>query len=324
MSRVCRCHAFLSALCMFASVHAYGAAPSNYPEKPIRVITGAPVGSGSDVLMRLIAQQMSESLGRSVVVDNRTGAVGSIALELAAGAAPDGYTLMICSTQNFTGMLLKTVHTDIPKVLSPISMLGVTPYLLVVTPSLPPNSVKEFIEYAKSKPLVYASSGVGSAVHLAMELFKSMAKVQMSHVPYKGSSQSVVDLMSGRVQVAFTNTLTATPLVKGGKLKALGITSAKRSANLPGIPTISESGVTGYESSTWYGLFAPIRTTTPVMNRIHSTITRITEKPEMREKLSGMGIEPPETLRPEQMSRMIDGELKMYSKVIREADIKAE
>ena len=130
--------------------------------------------------------------------------------------------------------------------------------------------------------------------------------------------------MSGRVQVAFTNTLTATPLVKSGKLKALGITSAKRSANLPGIPTIAEGGVAGYESSTWYGLFAPMKTPAPVMNRLHTTLSGLLEKAEMREKLSGMGIEPPEMLRPEQMSRMIDGELQMYSKVIREADIRAE
>ena len=259
-----------------------------------------------------------------MLVDNRTGAVGSIALDLAARAAPDGYTLMICSTQNFTAMLLGTVNTDIPKTLTPIALLGSTPYLLITTPSLPVSSVKELRAYAKTTPLVYASSGTGSAVHLAMELFKSMAGLDMMHVPYKGSSQSLLDIMSGRVQVAMTNTLTATPLVKGNKIKALAITSAQRSTSFPDLPTISEAGVKGYESSTWYGLFAPIKTPAPIVLWLNGEVKQVLGKSDLKARLIESGVEPPAPSSPAEVRQMIAKELDTWGKVIKAAGIKAE
>ena len=197
------------------------AATAPYPVKPIRVLIPSPPGSGSDVMTRAVTQKLSERLGQSVVADNRAGAAGGIALETLSHATPDGYTIGTLSAQNVTGMLLKTVPVDIPNVLAPVALMISQPYLLVVTPSLPASSVKELIALAKQKPLVYASSGVGTVVHLGMEMLKSMTDIDMTHVPYKGSGLSMIDLMSGRVHLAITNTLTATPLVRSGRIRAL-------------------------------------------------------------------------------------------------------
>ena len=304
--------------------HGQQKSPDGYPARPVRILTGAPVGTGSDILIRIVAQQLGERWGKSALVDNRTGAVGSIALDLAARAAPDGYPLMICSTQNFTAMLLGTVAIDIPKALAPIALLGETPYMLITTPALPVASVKELRDLAKSKPLIYASSGTGSAVHLAMELFKSMAGLDLMHVPYKGSSQSLIDIMSGRVHVAMTNTLTATPLVKAGKIKALAITSARRSANFPELPTISEAGVKGYQSSTWYGLFAPIKTPPAIIAWLNGEVGQVMAKPDLRARLTESGVEPPAASSPPEIRKMIARELDTWGKVIKSAGIKAE
>ncbi|MGZ5093540.1 MAG: Bug family tripartite tricarboxylate transporter substrate binding protein [Burkholderiales bacterium] len=199
--------------------------------------------------MRLLAHRLSDRLPSGVVIENRPGAVGAIALEMAANATPDGYTLMSLSTQNLTAMLLKTVRTDISNAFAPVAQTTLQPYLLVVYSALPVATVTQLIAYAKAKPLVYASSGTGSAVHLGMELLKSMARLEMTHVPYKGSGLSMIDLMSGRLQLAITNTVTASPLVKNGRIKALAVTSA-----FPEPPTIAESGVqvTSSEAGTEY------------------------------------------------------------------------
>ena len=288
-----------------------------YPKKPIRVLVGTPAGSGSDVMTRAVAQKLSERLGQSVVVDNRAGASGAISLQMGAQATPDGYTLVTLSAQNVTAMLLGTVSTDISKELAPVCMLLSQPYMLVANPSLEANTVKELISLAKSKPLVYASSGVGTVVHLGMELFKAMAAVEMTHVPYKGSGLSMIDLMGGRVQLSITNTLTAGPLVRSGKLKALAITSPQRVQALPDLPTVAESGVPGYDLRSWYGFLAPKGTPAAITNVINRESIAVVNVPEMKARLAAEGADAASPNTPEQFRGFIDAETARWGKIIK-------
>src|SRR6185436_6158776 len=262
-------------------------------------------------------QKLSERLGQSVVVDNRAGAAGAISLHLAAQSAPDGYSLATLSAQNVTAMLLGTVTTNIPKALTPVVQMISQPYLMVATPSLPANSVKELIALARAKPLVYASSGVGTVVHLGMELFNSMAGVEMTHIPYRGSGLSMIDVMSGRVHLAITNTLTATPLVRGGKLKALAITSSRRAQAFRDLPTVAEAGVPGYELRSWYGLLAPNRTPAPLLAYLNREVTETMNAPEVREKLAADGAEAEGPNTPAQFREVIRAEIARWGKTIK-------
>lgn len=288
-----------------------------YPRKPVRVLVGSPAGSGSDLMMRAVAQKLTERWGQSVIVDNRAGAAGAISLQLATQAVPDGYTLATLSAQNVTAMILGTVTTDIPKELTPVVLMITQPYLMVATPSLPANSVKELIALAKAKPLVYASSGIGSVVHLGMELFKSMAGVEMTHIPYKGSGLSMIDVMSGRVQLAITNTLTATPLVRSGKLKALAITSPQRVQAMPELPTVSEAGVPGYELRSWYGLLVPNKTPPSLVLMLNREVSETMNAPEVRERLAADGAEAAAPNTPAQFRGLIAGEIVKWEKLIK-------
>ena len=300
------------------------AGPGGYPTKPVRVLVGSPAGSGSDVMMRAVAYKLSERLGQSVIVDNRPGATGGISLQVAAQGIPDGYTLATLSAQNVTAMLLGTVAIDIRRELTPIVLMISQPYLMVATPSLPANSVKELIALAKAKPLVYASSGTGSVVHLGMELFKSMAGVDMTHVPYKGSGVSMIDVMSGRVQLAITNVLTATPLVRGGKLKALAITSDRRVQAFADLPTVAEAGVPGYELRSWYGLLAPNRTPAPLLAYLNREVSETMNAPEVKEKLAGDGAEAAAPNTPAQFRAVIAREIAKWDKLIKTGVIKPQ
>jgi tripartite-type tricarboxylate transporter receptor subunit TctC len=298
--------------------------PAGYPTKPVRVLVGSPAGSGSDVMTRAVAQKLSERLGQSVIVDNRAGAAGAISLQLATQAAPDGYTLATLSAQNVTAMLLGTVTTNIPRELTPITLMISQPYLMVATPSLPAGSVKEVIALARAKPLVYASSGVGSVVHLGMELFKSMAGVEMTHIPYKGSGVSMIDLMSGRVQLAITNTLTATPLVRGGKIKAIAITSPQRVQAMPALPTIAESGVPGYELRSWYGMLAPNGTPAALVLGLNREIGAVMGSPEIKERLAADGAEAAPSNTPAQFRDLINSEIARWGKIIKSLGLKGQ
>jgi tripartite-type tricarboxylate transporter receptor subunit TctC len=287
----------------------------------VRVLVGSPAGSGSDVMMRAISLKLAERWGQSVVVDNRPGATGSISLQVAAQAVPDGYTLATLSAQNVTAMLLKTVTVDIPRELEPVVLMITQPYLLVVTPALPVTTVKELLALAKSKPLNYASSGTGSVVHLGMELFKHMGGVDMTHVPYKGSGVSMIDVMSGRVQLAITNTLTATPLVRSGRLRALAVTSSRRVQAFPDLPTIAEAGVPGYELRSWYGLVAPLRMAPSLVLQLNRDVSAQMNAPEVREKLAADGAEPAPADTPAQFRNVIAAEIARWNKVIKALNI---
>ena len=287
-----------------------------YPVKPVRIMVGSPAGSGSDLLARSAAQKLTERWGHTVVVDNRAGAAGGVALETAANAAADGYTLATLSAQNLTAMLLKTISVDIPNVFAPVAQMMGQPYLLVVTPSLPVNSVKELVVLARARPLVYASSGVGSVVHLGMELLKSLTGVDMSHVPYKGSGLSMIDVMGGRVHCAITNTPTAGPLVKNGRIRAIAITSAQRKSVFPDLPTVAESGVPGYELNSWYGMLAPLKTPSALVRALNADINAIMNSAEIREKLAADGAEAARANTPVQFKQIIDREVARWQKVI--------
>ena len=309
---------FLTALGMvFVLPAAAQSSLPGYPKKPIRVLVGTPAGSGSDVMTRAVAQKLSERIGQSVVVDNRAGASGAISLQMGAQATPDGYTLVTLSAQNVTAMLLGTVSTDITKDLAPVCMLLSQPYMMVANPTLEANTVKELIALAKSKPLVYASSGVGTVVHLGMELFKAMATIEMTHVPYKGSGLSMVDLMAGRVQLSITNTLTAGPLVRSGKLKALAITSPQRVPALPDLPTVAESGVPGYDLRSWYGFLAPKGTPASIITVINRESIAVVNAPEMKARLASEGADSAAPNSPEQFRSFIDAEAARWGKIIK-------
>jgi tripartite-type tricarboxylate transporter receptor subunit TctC len=304
-----------------AALQCAAAATAPYPIKPIRVLIPSPPGSGSDVMTRAVTQKLAERLGQPVVADNRAGAAGGIALETLSHATPDGYTIGTLSAQNVTGMLLKTVPVDIPNVLSPVALMISQPYLLVVTPALPASSVKELVALAKQKPLVYASSGVGTVVHLGMEMLKSMTDMDITHVPYKGSGLSMIDLMSGRVQLAITNTLTATPLVRSGRIRALAVTSPQRTKIMPELPTVAESGVPGYELRSWYGLVAPKKTSREMILTLNRAVAAVMTAPDVKERLAADGAEaaPPNT--PEEFAGVIAGEIKRWDAFLKRAKL---
>ena len=239
-------------------------AAQDYPLRPIRVLAPLPAGSGVDVVARLIATPLAQSVGQAVVVDNRPGAAGKIACELAARAAPDGYTLLLgnASTLAMLPNLDKRVEFDPVKSFAPIALISSSANVLVVHPAVAATSVSALITLAKAKPgaLNYGSAGAGNSTHLAAELFKLSAGVDLVHVPYKGTPPMITDLLSGRIQLSFTSLLSALPHVQQGRLRALGVTSVKRAASLPDVPTISEAGLKGYEMVVWQGILAPDRT----------------------------------------------------------------
>ena len=321
MKRVTHQFVLFVVLELAAALQCAAAATAPYPVKPIRVLIPSPPGSGSDVMTRAVTQKLAERLCQPVVADNRAGAAGGIALETLSHATPDGYTIGTLSAQNVTGMLLKTVPVDIPNVLSPVALMISQPYLLVVTPSLPASSVKELVALAKQKPLVYASSGVGTVVHLGMEMLKSMTDMDITHVPYKGSGLSMIDLMSGRVHLAITNTLTATPLVRSGRIRALAVTSPRRTPIMPDLPTVAESGVPGYELRSWYGLVAPKKTSREMILTLNRAVAAVMTAPEVKERLAADGAEaaPPNT--PEEFAGVIAGEIKRWDAFLKRAKL---
>ena len=291
------------------------------------MIVAYPPGGGTDIVGRMVAQKLGDALGQSVVVENRGGASGNIGTELAARAAPDGYTILMgnVAPNAINVSLFKSLPFDPIADFAPVSLVASTPNVLVVHPSTPARTVKEVIELARSKPgaLNFASAGVGSSSHLAGELFRTLAGAEIVHVPYKGAGPAMVDVLSGQVQLYFATMPAAMPHVKSGKLVAIAVTSAKRSPALPELPTIAESGVPGYEASTWYGLLAPAHTPGPVVARLHDATVKVLSEASLREKLADQGFEPIGDT-PEEFAAYIKSEIGKWGKVIRDAGIKAE
>ena len=271
------------------------AAGQGYPNKPIRVILASPAGGTPDVVARIVAPGMSALLGQQLVIDNRAGAGGLISTELTVRAVPDGYTLHITGPGALT--VLPHLRRDMPydalKDLAPISQLAIGPYLLLAHPSVGVSTVRELIARAKAEPgrLNYASAGNGTGNHLAMELFKSITRVDIVHVPYKGAPPAVTDLLAGNVGLMFNSIPPVLQHIKAGRLKLLGVSSARRSSTLPEAPTLDEAGAPGYELVTWFGLLAPARTPQPIVDRLNDVAARVLRTPEVRTQLENQGYE---------------------------------
>lgn len=277
-----------------AAVTAPAVEAQNYPTRPIRIIALSSPGSGPDIVGRLIGQKFTEAWGQQVIVDARPAATGIVGSEIAAHAAPDGYTLLIVTSQ---AVIVSVMYDKLPYNLArdfaPISYVASTPFILAVNPSVPANSIKELIALAKAKPgqLRYGSGGSGSPPHLSTEIFRSMTGIDILHVPYKGITPAMIDAVSGQVQFVISVIPAVLPTIRSGKLRALGISSAKRSALVPDIPTIAES-VPGYEFIGWYSLFAPAKTPQPVLAMLNTELVRMLETQEFRERFSALGAEP--------------------------------
>ena len=297
-----------------------------YPEHPVRVIVTFPAGGGTDIVARMIFQKVAERTGGSFVIDNRGGAGGTIGTELAAKAPSDGYTIVVVSgSHTINPSLYKKLNYDAARDFAPVTMLVTGPGVLVVHPSLPARNVKELVSIAKNRPgqLLYASPGNGTPPHLAAELFKAMAGVDIVHVPYKGNAQAMTDLMAGQESLSFPTGPSAMPHVRAKRLRALGVTGAKRAVGLPDIPTIAESGLPGYHASAWYGVLAPAGTPAAIVAKLQSEIHVALRASDIVDKLSAQGLEPaPDTA--EEFARFIVAELAKWNKVIAAAGIKVE
>jgi len=297
-----------------------------YPAKPIRIVVPHTAGGATDLIARPLANFLAEKFNQSVVVDNRGGAGSLIGTELVAKAAPDGYTLLaVASSLTMTPSLHKDLPYDPVRDLAPITMMVDLCNLLVVQPALPAKSVRELIAYAKANPgqINFGSSGVGSGTHISMGLFMYMTGTRMVHVPYKGGGQLVNALLGGEVQVSFATIPTAIPFVKAGKLRALAVSTARRSEIVPDTPTIADSGVPGYDYSTWYGLLAPAHTPQPIISKLHAEVVRVIHMPEMKSMLRQAGIEAVGNS-PHEFAAIIKTEVARWIKVVDAAGVKAE
>jgi tripartite-type tricarboxylate transporter receptor subunit TctC len=294
----------------------------NYPGKPIRLILPTAAGGSLDTVGRIIAQKFTEHWGQPVVVDNRPGAGGILGTETAAKAAPDGYTLLIASSGNLatTQALYKKIPYDPVRDFAPVVLMTETPYIVVVHPSLPVKTVADLIRLAKARPgqLNYASSGSGSTPHLAGELFKSMAGVNIVHVPYKGSPAALTSLLSGETVIGITGMPSSWAQVKAGRIRALGVASARRSTTAPDLPTVTESGLRGYAVNSWSGLLAPAGTPKPVIASLNAEVMKILAQPEVKQQLLAQGFEVLGGT-PEEFGSFIKAEIVKWTKVIRDA-----
>ena len=312
------------ALCCLSVTPALAQQP--YPSKPVKIMVGASAGGGTDIIARMLAEKFNDAFKASFVIENRPGASNTIAADLTARAAPDGHTLLAATNtgQAIAPHLLKLSFDPI-KDLTPIALIVTVPNVLAVNANTPAKDVKELIALMKAKPdeYKYASSGIGSTQHIAGEGFKHATGVQMIHVPYKGSSQAHLDVIAGQVQIMFDTTSSAIGHIRSGKLKALAVTTAQRSAELPNVPTLAEAGVPGFEMSTWYGLYVTAGTPRDVVARLQAETARILKLPEIQTKLKGLGGEPG-NLTPEQFATLNRAEYERFGKLIKDANIKID
>jgi tripartite-type tricarboxylate transporter receptor subunit TctC len=322
--RTCALAAVAAALAL-APLAAQAQAP--FPAKPITIIVPFSAGGTTDILARVVGQYMSKDLGQPVIVDNRAGAAGNIGAQIVARAAPDGYTLLMgtVGTHAINQSLYKKMPFDPIKDFAPLSRVALVPNLLVANPSQPYKTVKEMIAYAKANPgkITFASSGNGTSIHLSGELFQHMAGVEMQHIPYRGSAPAVTDLIGGQTAVMFDNMPSSIAYVKSGKLRALAVTTPKRSPALPDVPTIAEAGVPGYSATSWFGLLAPANTPAPVVAKLNASILKALADPEVNKKLAEQGAEP-HGEKPEQFAEFIRSETAKWGKTVKQSGATAE
>jgi len=301
-------------------------AQAGYPSKPVRLVVPSSAGGGTDIVARIIAPDLSKRLGQQVVIDNRPGAGTMIGIEVAAKSPPDGYTLLMgLSTLAINSALYKKVPYDPQRDFAPITQAISSASIIVVHPSVPVKTLKELIAFARARPgqINYASAGTGTYPHMTMELFLSMAKLKMVHIPYKGTAPAMIDMVAGQVATMAATILTGMPQIRAGRLRPLGITSAARSPIVPDIPTVAEAGLPGYESVQWYGMLAPARTPRDIITRLHGEATRVLQQPEIKARFAGDGADPVGSS-PEEFTRYIQSELTKWAKVARDAGIQQE
>jgi tripartite-type tricarboxylate transporter receptor subunit TctC len=316
----------LAPLVLMAAVLTHGAHAQTFPSKPVRIVSPFAPGGGNDIICRSISARMSESMKQQVIVENRPGANGIIGTELAARAAPDGYTIvLIPSGHAVNHSLYKKLPFDSIKDFTPISLAGSSPLVLAVHPSLPLKNVKDLIALARAKPgqLTYVSAGIGASGHLAGALFDAMTGTKMVHIPYKGMSLALSDLMGGQVSMTFGTSLSVVPQVKTGRLRALAVTGAQRSPSMPDYPTVAESGVPGYEAGLWYGFVGPARMPADIVKRLNAEIVAAIGQPDVAERLASQGLEAKSST-PDELGRMMVSDLERWAKVIQQIGIKTE
>ncbi|HKA40873.1 MAG TPA: tripartite tricarboxylate transporter substrate binding protein [Burkholderiales bacterium] len=318
--------AFCAAALMADAAAAAERGASGYPSRPIRFLLGQAPGGGQDIIARALAQRLTETLGQTVIVDNRPGASGTLAAALAAKAAPDGYTALgVSITYSIVPALYRSLPFDPVKDLQPVTQIASTPFVLLVQPALPVRSVKELIAYAKERPreLNYASGGVGNSGHLAAALFASLAGVQLTHIPYKGTGLAMPDLLSGRVQLLFNSMIQGLPYAQRRQLNALAVTTARRSALLPDLPTMAEAGVPGYEFQSWYGLMVPAGTAKAIIAGLSTAAARTVALPDFKRHLAADGSDAVGST-PEAFAVFLKSEMARWGEVVKSSGMKAE
>jgi len=300
----------------------------DYPNKPVRMVVGFPPGGGTDVVARILAPKMSELLGQPVVIENRPGATGTMAAAMVAKSPPDGYTIMMghVSVNAIAPSLFANLQYDVIRDFAPVAIAASVPHFVVVHPSVAVTSLKELIAYLKAQgnKLTFPSAGNGSMPHLAGEIFKSLAGVELVHVPYKGSGQSMQDLLGGQHVVAFDTMPASAPHVRSGKLRALAVSSASRLPAFPDIPTAEEAGLPGYQITTWYGVFAPAGTPAAIINRLHADAVRAMQSPETRSKLEGIGADGTVSRSPEEFAALVRADTARYAKIVKSIGLRID
>jgi tripartite-type tricarboxylate transporter receptor subunit TctC len=313
-----------AAVCMGAPAKAQNVAA--YPAKPIHIVVTFTSGGAPDILARLIGDKLNAAWGQAVIVDNKPGAGGNIGADAVAKSAPDGYNLVLgtVGTHAINGALYQKMPYDMVKDFTPVTLLASTPNMLVVNNDVPAKNLKEFIALGKKEgKMTFASSGSGTSIHVSGELFKSLTGIDMTHIPYKGRASAIPDLLGGRVTMMFDNMPSSLPLVREGKLRALGVTSAKRAAAAPDIPTIAESGLPGFEAVSWFALFAPANTPRPVVDKLQGEVAKILKSPEVARKLTEQGLEPIAST-PDELAAYQKSEIAKWAKVVKDSGAKVE
>ena len=314
------------ALAVAASAGLPAFAADAWPSKPITLVVPFASGGTTDIIGRAVGQRLGEALGQPVVVDNRPGAGGTIGGALVARANPDGYTFLLATVAHTMAPgIYKTLPYDFQKDLEPIGMVALTPNVLIVNPSIPARNVQELVAYIKANPgkVNYGSAGIGSTEHLSGELFRALTGTDISHVPYKGGAPMMTDLMAGQIQMAIETSPSANPHIKSGKVKALAVTSVKRSAAYPGVPTVAESGVPGYEVTTWYALMAPHNTPEPIRHRVSAELAKVLKQPDVQKRFDEQGVTAGD-MTPPQLAGFIKTETAKWTKVAKDSGAKAE
>lgn len=315
----------MSVLAVLLAMAALPAAAQPYPDKPVRIIVPFPAGGGTDIIGRLLGQKLSENLAQPFVVDNRPGAGGTVGAEIAARATADGYTLLLVSASYSVNPSLYKLAYDPLADLAPVSLLASVPFVLVTYPSYPAGSVAQVVAAAKAKPgeINFASSGNGSAPHLAAEMFALATGAKLVHIPFKGGAPALTEVIAGRVQLLFSTITQALPFIKAGKLKALAVSSRKRSATLPDVPTMEEAGVPNFDIVDWFGLLAPRATPNATLERLSAEVIRAANQPELKGRLAAEGFDVIAST-PEEFDRLLRKDMEMYGRVVKSAGVKIE